>query len=487
MEYGSKEKKLRRKKILVAGDAMLDRYRFGKIERISPEAPVPVFLETGNERKSPGGAANVAVNIAAAGVETEFCTIIGADENGGRLNDCLTLSGVGTKYVVMSPERDTCVKLRYIGPGNQQILRVDDEDTSDVPYRLMEKTFQEIEKDIHEYSVFVISDYCKGFLTEDITQRLICLANDHDVPVLVDVKDRNISKYRNAMLLKPNRKELGMLTGSQTGTREDVICAAMCLCRDTSCKYVLATLGSEGMVLADSSGLIQEVKSTASEVYDVTGAGDTSIAYLAVELAKGKDIVDAMTVANYAAGVQVSKVGTSIVYPDEVITAMREDGNPEIGKVLNPYEKEGLSPLKRKKAAGKKVVFTNGCFDILHAGHVSYLRSAKKMGDILVVGVNSDESIKRLKGQDRPLNSLTDRMLVLSSLGVVDYIIPFEEDTPLELIKDILPDILVKGGDYQVENIVGADVVLQNGGEVSVLPFMEGRSTTALIHKIQKG
>ncbi|MCR4755394.1 MAG: D-glycero-beta-D-manno-heptose 1-phosphate adenylyltransferase [Lachnospiraceae bacterium] len=474
-------------KILVIGDAMLDSYHFGDVKRISPEAPVPVFLETGNNRYSPGGAANVAVNVAAIGDSTSLLAVVGNDEYGRILVSKLNDSGINTENMIIKDGYRTISKLRYIGSGNQQILRVDTEDTSPIPEDIFTEAYERLKTEIPKYSLIILSDYLKGFLTEKITAKVIKLANEYSVPVLVDAKDTNISKYRGAMLLKPNRRELSHLTKMSADTFDDAVAAATVLCKNASCKYVLATLGADGMILCDESGLIKEIKSAASEVYDVTGAGDTSIAYLAAEISKGKDIETAMLIANYAAGIQVSKVGAAVVYPDEVFSAMQGRGLETNACILDQCRDDALALLARVKKSGKKIVFTNGCFDILHSGHISYLRKAKESGDILVVGINSDESVKRLKGEGRPVNDLKDREMVLASLSFVDYVIPFDEDTPKELIDSIIPDVLVKGGDYSVEEIVGADVVTANGGEVKVIDYVPGRSTTGIIEKMRQG
>lgn len=473
------------KKILVVGDAMLDVYHFGEVNRISPEAPVPVFLEIGKKRFVPGGAANVAVNIAAVGLQVSFCAVIGNDDNGRVFLKLMHEYNVCTDLVKVLNTRKTITKSRYIGPGNQQILRVDDEQTEDVLLSSIMDLMHKIDNSIQEYGVIVLSDYKKGFLTEEITQRLIQLANENNISVIVDVKDIAFWKYRNATILKPNRKELNLLTGMKVESKKDVVRAATYLCRETSAGYVLATLGAEGMVLADKNGLKKEIESTASEVFDVTGAGDTSVAYLVAEMVAGADISDAMVTANYAAGIQVSKVGTSIVYPYEVYNAMYKDGLTEC-RQGDYFEEDRIADVRRRKERGERIVFTNGCFDILHKGHLSYLREAKKMGDVLVVGLNSDYSVKRLKGDERPINQLMDREMMLSALSFVDYVIPFEEDTPIKLIKAIVPDILVKGGDYKPEDIIGAEIVLRNGGQVKVIPFVEGYSTSGIIKRYRK-
>lgn len=474
------------KKILIIGDAMLDSYHFGDVNRISPEAPVPVFLEKGERKYSPGGAANVAVNVAAIGVPTTFVAIVGNDNYGHVLKQQLESATIETKYMLCKDDYRTISKLRYIGPGNQQILRVDREDTAPIDEELLSDFFDGLERDIERFGLIILSDYLKGFLTENVTQRIIEIANRYGIVTLVDVKDKNISKYKNATILKPNRKELAELSGRSTRTIDEAIAAAMTLCEEACCRYVLATLGADGMILTDKNGLISSVRSVASEVYDVTGAGDTSLAYLAAEIIKGTGLEYAMEIANYAAGVQVSKVGTSIVYPDEVEAAMHEDGHSETAGILDGYAKGGLAPILRAKELGKKIVFTNGCFDILHVGHITYLRDAKRLGDILVIGVNSDDSVKRLKGESRPINSCEDRMILLSSLDFVDYVIEFDEDTPSDLIEKITPDVLVKGGDYKPEEVAGAEYVVANGGMVKILDYVEGKSTTSVIEKMKR-
>lgn len=474
------------KKILVIGDAMLDTYHFGQVNRISPEAPVPVFLETGRTRHAPGGAANVAVNIAAIGVPVDLCSAVGDDEAAKALKGLLKEHNVGASMLCADGRRRTTQKLRYIGPNNQQILRADTEDADNVPFEIIGDKLREISGSVGQYGLFLLSDYCKGFLTEEASQALIRLANENNIPVLIDVKDKNFRKYRNATLLKPNRKELADLTGMTTATMEEAAEAAKYLCKAASCRYVLTTLGAEGMLLVEGDAVVRKVKSAAREVYDVTGAGDTSIAYLAAELVLGKGIAEAMEISNYAAGLQVSKVGTSIVYPEEVARAMGcADGDRE-GKRLDFYQPDGLAPLKRKQLVGNRVVFTNGCFDILHAGHIAYLSEAKKLGGILVVGVNSDASVKRLKGEARPVNTLEDRLTLLAALEDVDYVVSFEEDTPLNLIKKIGPDVLVKGGDYQADGVVGAREMAARGKEVKILPFVAGKSTTGIIERMKE-
>lgn len=472
------------KKVLIAGDIMLDSYHFGKVERISPEAPVPVFLETSNQKCVPGGAANVAVNIATIGLDVHICSIIGTDDYGRKLKSLLIERGVNVDNIVQDENRRTTMKLRYIGQNNQQIMRVDDEVTVPIEIDKMTYLFDALEQKMSEYNVILLSDYNKGFLSKEVTNFFINQGRKNKIPVFIDVKDKDINKYQGATLLKPNRIELSEMTGFSVDSKKDAVKAATWLCRKSGSEYVLTTLGADGMILVGNTGLIKEIKSAASEVYDVTGAGDTSFAYFAAEIVRGSDVKKAMEVANQAAGIQVSKVGTSIVYPSEVYEIDRKN-NIAQQKLIDYYAKNGLETLEKLRAAGKKIVFTNGCFDILHSGHVSYLQAARSLGDILVVGVNSDESVRRIKGKERPVNSLHDRLQVLEALACVDYVIPFCEDTPADLIEKLVPDVLVKGGDYKPENIVGADVVKRDGGEVLVLPFVEGKSTTAVIERLK--
>ena len=451
---------------------------------ISPEAPIPVFREKGKERLTPGGAANVAMNLAAIGIDTSICGVVGRDENAKKLKDLMTKQSINTDLLVEDDNRVTTRKLRYIGPNNQQMLRVDSEDDSELSTAIQSKLFEKLTKELDTFDLVLISDYAKGLLSEDFTQRLIGLAGEKNIPVFADVKGKNPSKYSSAMLIKPNRKELNELTGMPVGTLDESVSAAVALCKKVGCRYVLATLGADGMLLVDQNHLVKNIQSVASEVFDVTGAGDTSVAYLAAEYAKGRTIESAMVIANIAAGIQVSRTGTSIVAPHDVRDALKaiRKGEAEVDK----SDRNLFDRIKEHHLNGEKIVFTNGCFDILHVGHVSYLRKAKELGDVLVVGVNDDFSVKRLKGNERPVNCLEDRLQMLEALQFVDYVLPFGEDTPIELIKKVIPDVLVKGGDYKIDDIVGADFVRDNGGEVMVLPFVDGKSTTDTITKIKR-
>ena len=454
--------KMIKKRILVVGDVMLDTYRFGDVSRISPEAPVPVFLEKDRTKLSPGGAANVAINVAAIGISVDIMSVVGNDEAGITLVSLLDKGGINTEYISTMADRCTTHKIRYIAQNNQQIMRSDKEDSTEISLNVSKKALDSLESDIDKYGLILLSDYKKGLLSYDLTQRIIGIAKSNEVPVYIDVKDPNTRKYKGATLLKPNRKELSDLSGMVVKTLDEAEAAAIHLCNIAECDYVLTTLGADGMLLADREKVIKQIKSVAREVYDVTGAGDTSLAYLAAEIVLGHDLEYAMEVSNVAAGIQVGKVGTSVVYPEEV-----------------------SAEFSKQKSLRSRTVFTNGCFDILHAGHVSYLKKARELGDRLVVGINSDESVRRLKGNERPINKLEDRVAVLSALDCVDEGVPLDEDTPLELIKRVHPDVLVKGDDYTVENIVGADFVLSYGGDVKTIPLLQGRSTTEIVKRMR--
>ena len=458
---------------------MLDTYFIGDIKRISPEAPVPVFKKD-KERSVLGGAANVAANLDAAEQNVSMMSIMGKDSIGDELMENFQRRGISTDLLVRLADRRTTVKTRLLAGNSQQVIRMDVEDALPISSELCAQMLSMLREKISTFSVIILSDYMKGLLTFEFTQGVINLANEFGIPVIVDVKDPKIEKYKNAFLLKPNLNELRSLTRMPAHTDDEIIEAADFLRRQGNHKYVLATCGPRGMVLAgeDSSYFI---KSVAQEVFDVTGAGDTTIAYFAACMANGFGMRECVDIANTAAGIQVSKVGTSLVYWREVRSALSKKAVHVEQKLLNG---KALNDF-RKTHEEQIVVFTNGCFDILHAGHVKYLREAAKLGEVLVVGLNSDASVKRLKGESRPVNSQEDRAEVLCALGFVDYVVIFEEDTPLELIKVIQPDVLVKGGDYTRENVVGADFVMARGGELFLIPFVEGKSTTGIIRKIE--
>ena len=341
-------------------------------------------------------------------------------------------------------------------------------------------SLKKLEEEIDCYHLILLSDYLKGLLTYDFTQGVIHLAKEHGIPVIIDVKDPHVEKYKGAYLLKPNLKEIRELTGMPAQTDQEIIEAAETLRERCECEYVLCTCGARGMVLVGKNHEPFFIGSQVREVYDVSGAGDTTISYLAAGMANGIDMDDAVTIANVAAGIQVGKTGTSSVYMREVRDFLANEDEGTFHKILYGADLETF----RQDNADKKIVFTNGCFDILHVGHKRYLQQAATLGDILVVGVNSDDSVKRLKGPERPINSEQDRTEMLCAMKFVDYVVIFEEDTPYELIKKIQPDVLVKGGDYKPEEVVGRDIVEARGGRLELIKFVDGKSTTNIINKI---
>lgn len=470
--------KVKNKHILVVGDVMLDNYYVGDVRRISPEAPVPVFRKR-SERSVLGGAANVAANLVAANQQVSIMSIVGNDDNGRRLMAQFSEQGVDAK-LVGKLQRSTTIKTRFLADNNQQILRLDVEDTDAITKQECSSMLHQLQGNISQFDLILMSDYLKGLLTHEFCQGIIKMAKANSIPVVIDVKDPKYGKYYGATLLKPNLNELRALTGRNADTKKEIVDAAEELRKRSNCQYVLATLGAKGMALI-GDGEPYFVKSLAREVYDVSGAGDTTVAYLATCMANGIPIREAVDIANYAAGIQVGKVGTSSVYWQEVRDLISNEDNGISHKILSPEEVLHF----RKDNAQKKIVFTNGCFDILHIGHKRYLQQAATLGDILVVGVNSDASVKRLKGPSRPVNNEQDRAEMLSAMGFIDYVVIFDEDTPYELIKKIQPDILVKGGDYKPEEVVGRDIVLARGGRLELISFVEGKSTTNIINKVK--
>lgn len=469
--------KIRRRRILVVGDVMLDNYYVGDVRRISPEAPVPVFRKK-SERSVLGGAANVAANLVAANQHVSVMSIVGDDTNGLTMRHLFEDMNIDAS-LVNSLQRSTTIKTRFLADNNQQILRLDVEDTDAITKQECTEMLQHLQELINEFELILMSDYLKGLLTHEFCQGVIKMARANNIPVVIDVKDPKYGKYYGATLLKPNLNELRALTGKKAETNDEIIEAAEELRKRCNCQYILSTLGAKGMILV-GDGEPYFVKSLAREVYDVSGAGDTTIAYLATCMANGMPIREAVDVANYAAGIQVGKVGTSSVYWQEVRDLISNENHGISHKILSAEEIVNF----RKENAQKKIVFTNGCFDILHVGHKRYLQQAATLGDLLVVGVNSDASVRRLKGPTRPVNNEQDRAEMLSAMGFIDYVVIFDEDTPYELIKKIQPDVLVKGGDYKPEEVVGRDIVLARGGRLELISFVEGKSTTNIINKV---
>ncbi|MEC5320806.1 bifunctional D-glycero-beta-D-manno-heptose-7-phosphate kinase/D-glycero-beta-D-manno-heptose 1-phosphate adenylyltransferase HldE [Brenneria populi subsp. brevivirga] len=466
----------RRAGVLVVGDVMLDRYWYGPTSRISPEAPVPVVkVDTIEER--PGGAANVAMNIASLGALSRLVGLTGIDDAARALSAKLNEVNVKCDFVSV-PTHPTITKLRVLS-RNQQLIRLDFEEGFDGvdPQPMIER----IQQALPNIGALVLSDYAKGALTH--VQEMIRTAKAAGVPVLIDPKGTDFSRYRGATLLTPNLSEFEAVAG-RCKNEEELVARGMQLVADYQLSALLITRSEQGMTLLQPGKTPLHLPTQAQEVYDVTGAGDTVIGVLAAALAAGNPLEDACFLANAAAGVVVGKLGTSTVTPIELENAIRGRSESGFGVMSEPQLKEAVA---RARQRGEKIVMTNGCFDILHAGHVSYLANARKLGDRLIVAVNSDASTRRLKGPTRPVNPLAQRMIVLGALESVDWVVAFEEDTPQRLIAEVLPDILVKGGDYQPHEIAGSEEVWANGGEVKVLNFEDGCSTTNIINAIKAG
>jgi D-beta-D-heptose 7-phosphate kinase / D-beta-D-heptose 1-phosphate adenosyltransferase len=459
------------RRILVAGDVMLDRYWSGLTERVSPEAPVPV-VQVGDTEDRPGGAANVAVNLASLGAETTLLGLVGADLEGERLREMLAALDIADALIERR-DAPTVTKLRVLS-RHQQLIRLDFERGfgEDAAVALAE-CFAAI---LAGHSLAIASDYAKGALAE--IPRLIAFARAAGVPIIVDPKGRDFARYRGAWALTPNRSEFEAVVGrcederalAERGER---------LRSELELAALLITRGGEGMTLIESGSPPLHLPARAREVSDVTGAGDTVIAVFAAGLAAGVPPAEAATLANVAAGLVVARVGAASVTPIELKLAAHAHGR---GLVDEPSLLDLVAEARRR---GERIVMTNGCFDLLHAGHVRYLAEARSLGDRLVVAVNDDASVRRLKGADRPLVPLADRMAVLAALADVDWVVPFSEDTPARLIEAVLPDVLVKGGDYRPQDIAGGGAVRGAGGEVRVLELLEGRSTSALIARVR--
>ncbi|WP_422488997.1 bifunctional D-glycero-beta-D-manno-heptose-7-phosphate kinase/D-glycero-beta-D-manno-heptose 1-phosphate adenylyltransferase HldE [Endozoicomonas sp. ALE010] len=461
-------------KVLVIGDIMLDRYWHGATSRISPEAPVPV-VKVGQIEDRPGGAGNVALNIATLGAPAWVIAATGDDESADVLQTRLEAAGIYCCFARI-PGAPTITKLRVISQ-HQQLIRLDHEESFDglSPDVIEEKAAQLI----HNLSAIVLSDYGKGTLQG--CQQLIRLARSHNIPVLVDPKGSSFERYRGATVITPNLKEFETIAGP-CRSEEELVSKGQQLLKDLELGALLITRSEHGMTLIRENEPEVHYPARAREVFDVTGAGDTVISVLAASLAAGCDMPQAAGLANIAAGIVVAKLGTASVSMPE----LRREVNRELGAERGAVSAEQLMiAVEDARAHGEKIVFTNGCFDILHAGHVGYLEQARKQGDRLILAINGDDSVTRLKGEGRPINPVDRRMAVLAGLEAVDWVVSFDEDTPENLIQAIKPDVLVKGGDYSLDEVVGAPIVHEYGGEVKVLAFLENCSTTAIVDKIR--
>ena len=461
-------------KILVVGDVMLDRYWTGDSSRISPEAPVPI-VKVNNVEDRPGGAANVALNLAALGASAKLLGLTGNDEAAQALCGKMNAVDVICDFLQLD-DYPTITKLRVLSRG-QQVIRLDfEESVAAVDTQpLVAKTIA----NLADYSVMIVSDYNKGALVE--VQQMIQAAKQQGVKVFVDPKGCDFAKYRGATLLTPNLSEFEAVVG-HCKSEQELVEKGRQLIAQHDFGALLVTRSEKGMTLIRAEQDEFHLPALAQEVYDVTGAGDTVISVLAAAVSAGSSLEEACALANAGASVVVAKIGTSPVSPIELANSVY--GSHESGFGVLSEEQLKIA-VKSAKLRGENIVMTNGCFDILHAGHVSYLNSARKLGQRLILAVNSDASVRGLKGSGRPINTCDRRMTVLAALGAVDWVVEFTEETPERLISELLPDVLVKGGDYKVEEIAGHKQVLANGGKVRILQFEDGCSTTAIINAIK--
>ena len=460
--------------VLVVGDLMLDRYWHGPTSRISPEAPVPVVKVEQNEDR-PGGAANVALNISALGAGVSLIGLVGEDEAGSALETQLTSARVNCQFCVSSSE-PTITKLRVMS-RHQQLIRLDFEEPFAADYS--DALQQQADTLLNNVGVMILSDYNKGTLSDP--QALIAQAKAAGVPVLVDPKGSNFDRYRGATLLTPNLSEFEGVVGA-CASEQELVTKAQQLIEHLELEALLVTRSEQGMTLIRAGQGEVHFPARAREVFDVTGAGDTVISTLASALAAGEPLEVATGLANMAASIVVGKLGTAAISAPELRRTVNRELGAERGVVS---DEQLLVALDDARASGEKIVFTNGCFDILHAGHVGYLKQARAQGDRLVLAINDDDSVKRLKGEGRPINPVERRKAVLAGLEAVDWVVSFNEDTPERLLEQVRPDVLVKGGDYGIEGVVGGEFVRSYGGEVKVLSFLDNCSTTAIVEKIQ--
>ncbi len=468
--------------ILCVGDIMLDRFVYGSVERVSPEAPIPV-LRILRESVMLGGAGNVVRNIVSLGGHVDIVGVVGQDPASYELGEQISSLGSVVSYLLNDPQRPTIVKTRYIADG-QQLLRTDSEDCRPLSTDMEDQILLRVRGAMASASVVVLSDYAKGVLTDRVVREIIDIASAKGKRVLIDPKGHDYSRYRGATILTPNRKELADTTHMSILTVADAEKAARQLIDAHDLSGVLAKLGGDGVCLVLKNQPIWHFRASAQEVYDVSGAGDTVIATMALALAGGLTAEDSAAMANLAGSVVVGKIGTATISRQELAHALvRNQAQASQDKIMPLFEAADLAEHWRKQ--GLKVGFTNGVFDLLHPGHLSLISQARAACDKLIIGVNSDASVKRLKGETRPVQNEQARQAVLASLADIDAVVVFEEDTPVELIKAIRPDVLVKGADYTIATVVGADLVQSWGGAIVLANLVEGQSTTATIARLQ--
>jgi D-beta-D-heptose 7-phosphate kinase/D-beta-D-heptose 1-phosphate adenosyltransferase len=469
-------------RVVCVGDVMLDRFVYGHVDRISPEAPIPV-LSIEREVAMLGGAGNVVRNLVGLGAEPEFVSVVGKDIAGREITGLVgELNGVDPHLLV--DKRETTIKTRYVA-GSQQLLRADRETVAEIDETTADDIVRIVTAAIADGAVLVLSDYAKGVLTPAATQALIAAARKAGSKVIVDPKGRDFARYKGASLLTPNRRELGEAVQKPTSTNNEVVAACRRVIKLCEVDAVLCTRSAEGMTLVTASGEVHHLPAAAREVFDVSGAGDTVLAAVAASLAAGLTLLQAAELATIASGIVVGKVGTAVAYADDIVRELHH-GDIATGERKVASVAQAIDDVAKWRRQGLRIGFTNGCFDLLHPGHVSLMAQAKAACDRLIVGLNSDSSVKRLKGESRPVQGEAARAAVLSSLAPVDLVVIFPEDTPLKLIETLRPDVLVKGADYKLDDVVGGSLVRGWGGRVVLADLAAGHSTTATISKMTR-
>jgi D-beta-D-heptose 7-phosphate kinase/D-beta-D-heptose 1-phosphate adenosyltransferase len=470
-------------RVLVVGDFMLDEYLWGKVERISPEAPVAV-VEVERETRTLGGAGNVVHNLVGLGAQVEVLGLVGEDNPGNLLKQELTRLGVPVAGLFTDPARRTSRKTRVIG-ASQQVMRIDRESRTAAPPAFETAAREFLRARLSELHALVLSDYGKGVFTPALVRELISQGRARGCPVVVDPKGADYSIYSGATLITPNRKEAEMAAGHSLARQEDLLRAGNTLRQKLSLQYLLITLGAEGMLLFADGQPARHIPTRAREVFDVSGAGDTVAALMAVGLAQWGDAVLAASLANVAAGVVVGKIGTAPILRAELARELGQGGDRLSDKIRTPAELRLLVP--HLQAQGKKVVFTNGCFDLLHGGHIKFLEASRRLGDVLVVALDSDASVRQVKGEGRPVISEDERLRILAALSAVDYVTIFTSDQLSELLSALHPDVLTKGSNYSQEQVAGHEIVRGYGGEIKLLPITDSVSISNLIERIRNG
>jgi len=480
-DFSSAIERLPGAQVMVIGDLMLDRFVYGEVERISPEAPVPV-VRVGAEEAMLGGAGNVVRNLIALGAEASFVAVVGDDQTGRDLIAMVAEEETVEPYVLVERGRRSTTKVRYVA-GGQQLLRADRETDMPVDDATQARIIDIVANGLDGIDALVLSDYAKGVLTADVIEAVIGAARDADIPVIVDPKNHDFARYRGATVLTPNRRELAMAARMIAETDDEVVAAAGRVIGEADADYLLVTRSGDGMSLVSRDGEARHLAAEALEVFDVSGAGDTVVATFAAALGRGLDPAVAAELANLAGGIVVGKTGTAVVDLDDLQRARhsREFTTSESKLVSHAA---AVEQARRWQKQGKRVGFTNGCFDLVHPGHVSLMRQARAQCDRLIVGLNSDNSVRGLKGDGRPVQNEMSRALVLASMADVDLVVVFDGETPLDLIEAVRPDVLIKGADYTLDQVVGAKEVQSWGGEVVLAELADGHSTTGMVAKL---